>query len=856
MRTFNNLFKLSWTFLVAIFLTFGLAGCEGDDGSDGAAGAAGTAGSTGPTGSDGSAGTDGLACWDVNGNGVGDVADEDINGDGVVDVSDCAPGSDPVAAAIDMAAAESCSVCHDGIGGDHQAIYDGYVDATAFEMTFTNLTAVETGPGTGVFDATLEFTILKDGVPFTDFDGLDQKRFYVSDYDGAAEEHLYAFLGLGGTVMVTDGNYEMTRAGLPFDPTANGQVYGYIAQGPLLSVDHGVGSEIPAGSHVHLYEDVVNTGLAFGDAATYVSAANVTGCENCHGAPYLKHGFRGATMAGMPDFAACKVCHNDAGDGSHIDWQYMVDDPTGWATGVVPTADYSYKRSVMNDTHMSHAMEFPYPQSMANCSTCHEGMVTDVLDDSNFTAETCKSCHSVQGINANPGDDYYQGNRAPSLAYLWSPEGGLNTSDDLAGFHAVPLASGSETACTVCHGPGGFPGFTAYHSGYDASIYDATGAKYAEMAANAVSIDDIALDGNLLTVNFSVPNADIVPEVLISFYGWDSKHFIVGSHERDGNPACSGFRPGCKMEYTPESSGGSANPLFAEDAASVPGDWMVTLDVAALQLTKTDDIPTLIADGVIKKVEVTVTPELALGDTDVVLKAVDETFDLSAGTLVADYFKGANSTVEVEKCNLCHDALASSFHDGSGRAGDGIEVCKNCHTTTFGGSHLEMASRAIDSYTHAIHSFQDFDIGDTFETFDPVLAKRYDQHIHHVFPNFTIRNCEACHRDGTYDVPDQSQSMPGLLSASDEVATWYDLVDGLAVENAGGRAIGTVPEAVTGPAARACGGCHKARLIRDDAAGDLAALDAHTEAFGTYVENDEDDAVTFGIIDKIMSMFE
>ena len=155
-------------------------------------------------------------------------------------------------------------------------------------------------------------------------------------------------------------------------------------------------------------------------------------------------------------------------------------------------------------------------------------------------------------------------------------------------------------------------------------------------------------------------------------------------------------------------------------------------------------------------------------------------------------------------------------------------------------------------------------------TFDPVLAKRYDQHVNHVFPNFTIRNCEACHRDGTYNVPDQSQSMPGLLAKSDTVNTWYmiDTVDGsptegLALEDASGRNIGTVPELVTGPASRACGGCHRARNINDDLAGDLASFNAHTEAGGTLVENDTendegtpaDDEVVYGVIEKIMSMF-
>ena len=61
MRTFNILFKLSWTFLVAIFLTLGLSGCDGDDGAAGAAGAAGATGPAGAGGADGADGTDATA---------------------------------------------------------------------------------------------------------------------------------------------------------------------------------------------------------------------------------------------------------------------------------------------------------------------------------------------------------------------------------------------------------------------------------------------------------------------------------------------------------------------------------------------------------------------------------------------------------------------------------------------------------------------------------------------------------------------------------------------------------------------------------------------------------------------------
>ena len=70
-------------------------------------------------------------------------------------------------------------------------------------------------------------------------------------------------------------------------------------------------------------------------------------------------------------------------------------------------------------------------------------------------------------------------------------------------------------------------------------------------------------------------------------------------------------------------------------------------------------------------------------------------------------------------CETCHDALATNYH--SPDRGGNIVVCRMCHITKSGGSHLEMQSRSIDSYAHAIHAIQAFDIGDIDFT-DPVQA--------------------------------------------------------------------------------------------------------------------------------------
>jgi hypothetical protein len=148
-----------------------------------------------------------------------------------------------------------------------------------------------------------------------------------------------------------------------------------------------------------------------------------------------------------------------------------------------------------------------------------------------------------------------------------------------------------------------------------------------------------------------------------------------------------------------------------------------------------------------------------------------------------------------------------------------------------------MQSRSIDSYVHAIHSFQPFDIGDVDFT-DNVEALHYEHHVESTYPNFTILNCESCHTAGSYNVPDQSKSMPSLHAGSDTVAD---------------RNIGSVPKYVTGPASRACGGCHRADLVNEDDAAGLAAFNQHTKTNGYLIE--ETGSVLDSVIETIMSIF-
>jgi OmcA/MtrC family decaheme c-type cytochrome len=245
----------------------------------------------------------------------------------------------------------------------------------------------------------------------------------------------------------------------------------------------------------------------------------------------------------------------------------------------------------------------------------------------------------------------------------------------------------------------------------------------------------------------------------------------------------------------------------------------------------------LIADDTVKRLEIGIIPMLfdALGE-EVALDAPSRTFDLTANDFDDDFYSDI-VTVE-EGCNTCHDALATTFH--SPDRGGNIVVCRMCHVGLARGSHLEMQSRSIDSYIHAIHSFQDFDIGD-IDFDDAVEAVKYELHVEHTIPTFTVKNCEACHNEGVYEVPDQTKSLPGALSGTDSVED---------------RDIGDYPIYITGPASRACGGCHRANLIAEDDANKLASFMQHTATNGYLIEGGDDYAATLGIIiDDIMANF-
>jgi hypothetical protein len=785
------------TRLAAIALAIVAAGCSGSDGSQGPQGIQGPAGNSGNNGTDYTA----------------------------------------------VLKNEACGGCHEGTGGFHQSVYSKYTNGTSYTLAIDSVQTVGT-------TSAMKVSITTDGTtPYTGDPNLvwiDQKTFYATFYNPATRQFLGSFSYANPSPTDIPGQYVVTTAtsgaGALFAPEAAGSAafaYSYIAK-----------NQIGVESGYSLYDDVVNVGRVFNGPIGYESVANVSACERCHGAPYQKHGYRQARVPGLPDFVGCKTCHYDTRVGSDHGWQILADDPVAFANqnGVATTAQktqYKYTANVMNDVHMSHAMEFEYPQSMANCVTCHAGKMAPgtfgstsavgVLDNSNFKLATCKSCHPVKGPESRGAAQakYIQSGRAPALEPMMA-----NTTTAAATSHAAILTDTLYTTtrtCTGCHDGSTAPSFAELHSGYDRQIYTSqnNGQKFSDVFT--ATIDAASITTQMLKVSFSVTKgatsdpallASVTPTVLIGLYGYDSKDFLVDPHGRDAG-AGTGNRT---LEWVYGASHNRFKALKAMPRADGSFQFTVDLGTWASQIATSSN-----PKNDIRRLEIAILPTLKLADGTVVsVKSPTKTFDLLRKVFDPNFF---SPIVDSDKCNKCHDALAVTFHTPDR---GNVTTCRFCHNTKSGAGHLEMQSRSIDSYVHAIHNFQAFDIGGV-DFADTVAKTWYNLKTESTYPLFTVLACESCHNSGTYTSPPwQGSSMPGVHSASATLTN-------------GTRSINGIPSYVQGPGARACGSCHRAQAIKEDNAGALSIVNEHVKANGYLLQ--ETGGILADAISKIMSIF-
>lgn len=608
---------------------------------------------------------------------------------------------------------ESCVVCHADSGTLHQEGFAATKDTT-FAATIDSVTSVA-GATAGTFDVTMLFTITNNGLPYIDVDGLpglDQKRFYAGLYDSTTRKVDPTF-SLGTPVATaTPGQYSVTATGAAFAPDAadtNAYAYMYITQGAIPGTHFG---------HIQLYDDVVNVGLALpaiapADAVDYASVASVSACEECHGAPYGKHGYRQATVAGLPDFVSCKSCHYDSRPGS--DGAEFFGDDT-----------YAYTANVMTDVHASHLNVFPYPQAMNNCITCHTGTkLDDTLTDANFRRAVCETCHA----DVDPA---------------------TNTVVALPLSVIIPTWHDPDTMgeCNTCHFTGGSaPVFSTIHVGFDQTKYDTAVNAEAGDLQYTYSIDNIVYDdvASSLTITWGAKDAagtaldvlNLDPAAGPVFLGDPADR----NNESEGNRILVGY-----YGWGTNNVANYDQYKKADILANTTYDAATGLATTIFPLS--DKLTTYAAT----KLEVGIIGVPLVGNPGVMAAVDSVTEGIILATGVLEDRDTAVGVVANAKCDACHDSIVIHTNSSYGHTAVGnVNACIFCHNTS-SAAHVDQQGRSIDSYLHSIHTFQT----------EPEF----------IFPMFTTTACEACHTAGNYDAPSQADwSGSSINSGSSDPVT-------------------------------------------------------------------------------------
>jgi len=160
-------------------------------------------------------------------------------------------------------------------------------------------------------------------------------------------------------------------------------------------------------------------------------------------------------------------------------------------------------------------------------------------------------------------------------------------------------------------------------------------------------------------------------------------------------------------------------------------------------------------------------------------------------------------TVSQAKCDSCHNELI--IHDSGRYRHDAVgnpDSCMFCHNPATPAGHYTEQSRALDTYLHALHEGQPLPDGSG-------AMEEY--------PVGSMANCAKCHIDG-FTIPNQIDDLGAYLSGK------------TARTDRPNRAV--TDGVTTGPAAAACGSCHKAYMISHGY--DTTSINSHFDVMGYY----------------------
>jgi len=772
------------TLLAVTFLGLAIAGCSGDDGDDGAAG---------PPGADGGAG---LACWDLNENGVKDP-EEDLNGDGVVDVKDCNGliGGNQTPAIGDGSELTQEQV--DAIGR-LVATIDSVEIASPPVVNFT-VTDSNGNPAVGIAEGSVQFTIAKlvPGDPAVN-GGLSYWQSYVnrvqnssSSGPGVLPSAIQATSDREGTLQETaPGKYVYTFAtdvanvteplAVEYEPSLTHRV------GLEIRLDNneteGVAVEVPLAPLNPVYDFVPDGGAGSGTK----NIADTNNCADCH-YQFELHGGPRKTVE------YCVTCHNqgtiDPDSGESVDMAYLAHSIHGGGFAEERGGDAAaYPYIIYGFSGEPHDYsKTTYPQTNTYCETCHEE--SEATPDGNAwnegaSAKACGGCHADGLVAADP--DPVTG--IPTYAFD-------HTNAD------ANIGIANDGSCGACHlgaistaGPA-----LAIHSSirgddrvrtesgdnFVFEILDATSTGPGETPVITFKVSDP--EGNPYDI-VNDPQFDPEDASLNLYVAWNTNDVFNGTDSgntwgaRDNG---SGFQVVEEPGYPYRMY---LRALQRDAVQNTDGSYTVTF-FSALPTDFTGDVMIGLAGH----------PLWEYTDADGVT-AFDDSY-----AVAATFYPGTprDVTFDNDGCNGCHERLAAH---GGNRAGN-YEICLVCHTadTAITDGTLEATGYGFGRMIHMIHTASNTYAFDT----DPDVNTG-------IFAGVTypqgIENCFTCHKDGKYSTARATARAVSIGPGGDD-NTWLN------------------DEART-PTAQACGTCHVELFEQIFGPGTGNAVIGHFESNG------------------------
>lgn len=351
-----------------------------------------------------------------------------------------------------------------------------------------------------------------------------------------------------------------------------------------------------------------------------------------------------------------------------------------------------------------------FPQDPRNCDTCHKDATPATLNAGNWQhaqEKACGACHA--------------------------------DSTSSTGFDAhITGKINSGAVCTQCHGADPASSKSPYmvHLGY--------------MANEAIGRDKLQFTFD--DVRYAAPNIEVELTVTVDGTPAESVNDVL-KYVKDGNPAIlvnwdqgQGFElattnpqtfvSGNKIEFSKCVSQGTGRFLCSKETGNeVNGTLAATIADLRVCVARKADRNGAFAAGDLLPCSSTASALslIAINPVNAYFRAeggIDSSYLLKAGA-------------DLASCNSCHKDLAVHMSD---HAAKDMSQCTSCHNAT----RTSFYAGVPGDLKYHVHSFH-------------ALGAKHGGSA--TFPG-DISNCESCHTQGQYNLPNQQNARPSLVATT------------------------------------------------------------------------------------------